>query len=373
MKKISKFFFPFIIAGNVIALVLYIFACLTPFVNTGTYWWIALSGLAFPVLLFTILLFLIYHSLRKSKWAILNLIILLLGTQQIMATFAINLGDRYPLHKDEDNIKILQWNVKSWDQLRLEQSNDFKGNSFQPKMMLFLKKTNADIMCFEEFFEGVDSSKFTSNVMQIKALGYPYYYFHHGELLDGIYYYGDAIFSKFPIMDTASICSKNNDNAIFIYADIQLPHKKIRVFATHLQSVGFTDDQYTAIQDLKKGEESGIKQSRTIIGKLKRAYSSRRYQSLILKQYLNSSPWPTMLCGDFNDVPNSNTYFTISKNMQDAFIKKGDFVGRTFRYIFPTLRIDFILADKSFKIKHFRVDQIPYSDHNPVESIISLK
>ncbi|MEO6869701.1 MAG: endonuclease/exonuclease/phosphatase family protein, partial [Ginsengibacter sp.] len=165
----------------------------------------------------------------------------------------------------------------------------------------------------------------------------------------------------------------NHSSAFLIYADVQLPGKKIRVFATHMQSVGFTDDQYTAIQDLKKGEESGIKQSRTILGKLKRAYGSRYKQSLIVKQHLNTSTWPTLLCGDFNDVPNSNTYFTISKNMQDAFIKKGTFIGRSFRYIFPTLRIDYVLTDKNFEIKNFKVIRIPYSDHYPVESIIRLK
>lgn len=374
MKKLSKFLNPFILIGNMVVMVLFVLACLTPFVHTGTYWWIALAGLTFPVLLFAILLFLIFYAIKKSKWAFVNLLIIVLGIPQIRASFAFNLANNYSLNKAEGDIKILQYNVKSWDQLRLEQVSDFYGESFQPQMMKFLKESNADIMCFEEFFEGTDSSKFKSNVTQIKALGYPYHYFRHGDLLDGIYYYGDAIFSKFPISDTVSISSGYKQiNPMLIYADVQLPKNKIRVFVTHLQSVGFTDDQYTAIQDLKKGEESGIKQSRTIIGKLKKAYDSRYEQSQIVKQQLNSSPHPALLCGDFNDVPNSNTYFTISKNMKDAFIKKGTFIGRTFRYIFPTLRIDYILADKSFDIKKFKVIHIPYSDHYPIESIVRLK
>jgi endonuclease/exonuclease/phosphatase family metal-dependent hydrolase len=304
MKKLSKFLNPVILIGNMIVLVLFVFACLTPYVNTGTYWWIALAGLTFPVLLGTTFLFFIYYAIKKSKWAIVNLLIIVLGIPQIRASIAFNLPNNYALNKAEGDIKILQWNVKSWDQLRLEQSGDFHGESYQPQMMSFLKETNADIMCFEEFFEGTDSSKFKSNVAQIKAIGFPYYYFRHGDLLDGIYYYGDAIFSKYPISDTVRVNSNyNQKDGMLIYADVQLPGKKIRVFATHLQSVGFTDDQYTAIQDLKKGEESGIKQSRTILGKLKRAYGSRYKQSLIVKQHLNTSPWPTLLCGDFNDVP----------------------------------------------------------------------
>ncbi|MEO6868513.1 MAG: endonuclease/exonuclease/phosphatase family protein [Ginsengibacter sp.] len=374
MKRLRKILNPVVFIGNMILLILFIFSCFTPYVNTGIYWWIALLGLTFPVLLFAVFCLLIYYLIKRSKWAFLNIIILILGIQQIRATVAFNAKNNYLQNNTADDIKILQWNVKSWDQLRLEQSGDFHGESFQPKMMSFLKESNADIMCFEEFFEGTDTSKFKSNIAQIKAIGYPYFYFRHGDLLDGIYFSGDAIFSKFTILDTASINGDSiHNNAILIYADVQLPGKKIRVFATHLQSVGFTDDQYTAIQDLKKGEESGIKQSRTIIGKLKRAYGYRYKQSLIVKQHLNESPWPTLLCGDFNDVPNSNTYFTISKNMQDAFLKKGTFIGRTFRYIFPTLRIDYVLTDKNFEIKNFKVLRIPYSDHYPVESIIRLK
>ena len=94
-----------------------------------------------------------------------------MGIPQIRAAIAFNSPNNYSLNKTKGDIKILQYNVKSWDQLRLEQSNDFHGESFQPQMMSFLKETNADIMCFEEFFEGTDSSKFKSNVAQIKAIG----------------------------------------------------------------------------------------------------------------------------------------------------------------------------------------------------------
>ncbi|HJY22159.1 MAG TPA: hypothetical protein VJ279_04700, partial [Hanamia sp.] len=69
-----------------------------------------------------------------------------------------------------------------------------------------------------------------------------------------------------------------------------------------------------------------------------------------------------------NDVPNSSTYFKIKDNYQDAFLKKGSFLGRTFRFISPTLRIDYILADKRFKVNQFQTIHVPYSDHYPVET-----
>ncbi|HEV2831490.1 MAG TPA: endonuclease/exonuclease/phosphatase family protein, partial [Hanamia sp.] len=95
---------------------------------------------------------------------------------------------------------------------------------------------------------------------------------------------------------------------------------------------------------------------------------SRYQQAELVSQKIKESPYPSLICGDFNDVPNSSTYFKIKDNYQDAFLKKGSFIGRTFRFISPTLRIDYILADKRFKVKQFQTIHVPYSDHYPVET-----
>jgi endonuclease/exonuclease/phosphatase family metal-dependent hydrolase len=54
--------------------------------------------------------------------------------------------------------------------------------------------------------------------------------------------------------------------------------------------------------------------------------------------------------------------------LQDTFLKKGSFLGRTFRFISPTLRIDYILADKKFTVEQFQRIRVPYSEHYPVEA-----
>jgi uncharacterized protein YbbC (DUF1343 family) len=38
---------------------------------------------------------------------------------------------------------------------------------------------------------------------------------------------------------------------------------------------------------------------------------------------MNDSPYPTIFCGDLNDTPNSNTYFTIRGEMQDQELCDG--------------------------------------------------
>jgi endonuclease/exonuclease/phosphatase family metal-dependent hydrolase len=87
---------------------------------------------------------------------------------------------------------------------------------------------------------------------------------------------------------------------------------------------------------------------------------------------LDSSPYPAFITGDFNDVPNSYTYFTIRGGRQDAWLQKGFGIGRTYKNISPTLRIDYILADPRLKVLQCQKVYTPWSDHNPVEADLQL-
>ncbi|MEI9946946.1 MAG: endonuclease/exonuclease/phosphatase family protein [Chitinophagaceae bacterium] len=88
---------------------------------------------------------------------------------------------------------------------------------------------------------------------------------------------------------------------------------------------------------------------------------------------IGDSPHPVLFCADLNDVPNSYTYYTVKGDMQDAFLKKGFGIGRTFSALSPTLRIDYIFADDNFKIKQFKRILKRYSDHYMLVSDIELK
>jgi endonuclease/exonuclease/phosphatase family metal-dependent hydrolase len=118
--------------------------------------------------------------------------------------------------------------------------------------------------------------------------------------------------------------------------------------------------------------EKQLDELKDITIRLRQAYIQRAQQVDILTEHIASSEYPVIVCGDFNDVPNSYTYFTVKGNLQDAFLKKGSGFGRTLRLISPTLRIDYILADKKFDITQFYVLKVPYSDHYPIIADISI-
>ncbi len=103
------------------------------------------------------------------------------------------------------------------------------------------------------------------------------------------------------------------------------------------------------------------------------AFKRRGIQAGIVRTELDKSPYASIICGDFNDVPNSYTYFHIKGSWQDAFLKKGFGIGRSFIALAPTLRIDYILADPDFNIKMFDMVDEGLSDHIMLVSDLQLK
>ena len=110
-----------------------------------------------------------------------------------------------------------------------------------------------------------------------------------------------------------------------------------------------------------------------LISKFKNGFLKRRVQADNVRTEIDKSPYPVVVCGDFNDVPNSYAYETIGHDLQDAFVVKGAGMGRTFSGISPTLRIDNIFIDKRYTISQFKLIPKKLSDHFPLFADINLQ
>lgn len=371
-RKLNGFLRWVLLTANMTVCIAWLAACLIPFVNPGQMWFIAFLGLGFPILFFMMLILLLISVLHHSRWWMVFIPVLLLGFQQIQAVFAFHFPHEFTIVKQPGTLRVMQWNVHNWQQIHFSDPAP-ANNITQQKMMKLIASRNPDVLCVEEFFESLDTPRLVSSVRSLDSMGFTHHYFHRGGLQEGSYYAGVAIFSKYSIADSGTVQFTSSEYTDpLIYTDLQVGSQKIRVMACHLQSVRFAPSDYTSLSELRNAKESGFKGSRTIAAKLKHAYKKRFEQAQIVHEKIAQSPYPVILCGDFNDVPNSHTYFTIKNGLQDTFLKKGSFLGRTFRRISPTLRIDYILADKRFKINQFSVIHVPYSDHFPVISDLSF-
>ena len=363
LKKIVHITF---VTATLVVVLLTLLACLAPLLNAGKYPFIALSGLVFPILFFWVLGLLIYWLIKKSKWAFICIAALLLSWQQVGVVFSFGSTKKFDVHKTQGSIRVLTWNLSSWG----ETSRGNSSNNMDA-MTDLIKTTNADVLCFEEYLYYKDSKYRYTIIPALKEMGYRDVYFaskdYTGNFFPSLILTGTEIMSKYPITATGKFIYNQEDvTEPLIYADININNQPIRFFTTHLESVRFEADDYAALHNLKNPAEINIGESRAAGGKLKIAYKKRTVQAEILHQKIEESPYPVILCGDFNDVPGSYAYCTARGSLQDAFLKKGFGFGRTFRFISPTLRIDYILADKKFDVLQYTTFKVPYSDHYPV-------
>lgn len=360
-SRISHVIRKILFVTNILFIVAYLLTCLIPYVPPGKFWFISFLGLGFPILAFTLVAFIIIWIIYKSKWALLSLLVLVIGYKQLNAVFAFHLPTKFVKAKQPKIIRILQYNVMGEEKIR--ESIETK-KKYSPKAELsFIQKSNADILTFQEFYTKLD--KPNSVIFKLDSIGYPNYYLAKSRNKNK--YVGVAIFSKFPIENAATFhMDSYPESQALIYTDLKVDGKNFRVFTTHLQSTGIDRSEYKSIDANKYGSSTNMKVDMSIAEKLKRAYQSRYEQAQMVRDQINLSPYPVIVCGDFNDVPNSNTYFTIKGNLQDAFLKKGNFIGRTFRYISPTLRIDYIFSDPIFTVTQFKIPSVSFSDHFPV-------
>jgi endonuclease/exonuclease/phosphatase family metal-dependent hydrolase len=369
-RKFTKRFF---IISNVIAVLFFLVACLAAYCNPVTYWLVAIFGVGFLFFTVIVVLFFIFWLLFRSRWAFLSLAAILLGWSQIHAWVAFNVFRSFYELKQEDSFRVLTWNVSRWDEMNKHVKG---GTSNRLKMFEFIKSQNADILCFQEFFESRRPDLFDENIPYItNKLNYPYHYFASDHRpWNGIYEHGVAIFSRYPIRDTFRIRYPGPDSLggreSLIMATIDINGKNINVFTTHLQSFLFTGNDYHGLKTIKKADDtdSVVSASKGIISKFRRSYARRSLQADLVRSSLDSSKYPEIICGDFNDVPNSYTYSTIKGARQDAFVEKGFGLGRTFVFISPTLRIDYMLPAKIFEVLQYKKVKLPYSDHFPLIS-----
>ena len=144
----------------------------------------------------------------------------------------------------------------------------------------------------------------------------------------------------------------------------------IRVYNLHLQSISFSKKDNDFLNDIKQGNESeeDLEKSKNILRRLKRAFVKRAKQVESIKIHMNSCPYKIVLCGDFNDTPASYTYHELCKTLNDAFVDKGNGLGKTYAGPWPQFRIDYIMFDKRLNCNKFERAEDTYTDHYPISA-----
>jgi len=275
----------------------------------------------------------------------------------------IRISHSFDIKKSTASIRVMSWNVEHF---KIAEHKTHPEKKLQ--MLGLVNNYNPDIVCFQEMVASDKNPEAINNIEGfISELKMPYYYYSYNSKLDfdKDHRFGIIILSKFPLVNKMTVSYSPNDyNSIFQYADFVKESDTFRIYNMHLQSLRFSDNNLRYLEN--PDNEVNFKESKNILSKLKSGFIRRKEQSDHVKKDMALSPYPVIVCGDFNDVPNSYAYKTIGKGLKNAFVEKGAGIGRTYSHMSPTLRIDNIFTDERFLIEQYVRVNKKISDHYPV-------
>ncbi len=328
-------------------------AYLAPFISPERIWFISLFGTAYPWFLFGNILMIGVWIFLKKKYFLFSLACIIMGWNHLNGFVGVRISSTKP---DAHSINVMTYNAQKFPYLKA----GFRiiDESKSKEVFQFMQtKGSPDILCLQE----VDDF----HVNPIKAhFGFKDHY--------KIKYSATAIFSKYPILEKGRVNFEINVNSC-LWVDLKIQGQTIRVYSLHLQSNSVSNVTEKVMAEGQFKEKETWSDIRTVLRKFKHTSKIRAQQAKTIAAHITSSPHPVIVCGDFNETPQSYAYRLITENVNDSFKEKGSGFGTTYAGSIPTLRIDYILSDKKFKIINNHVLKKSYSDHYPVISTFSLK
>nr|WP_245365364.1 endonuclease/exonuclease/phosphatase family protein [Chryseobacterium scophthalmum] len=295
--------------------------------------WFNLLSLGFPILVigYAILTFFWIFSWKKRAFVFMFLGLFFLNPVKRWVNYSSE-------SKETANLKIISFNIKS-------------GKEGIDKIKDYLEQKNADIIFIQE-----ENGQLKLNNLE-------------GEYSLPVI----RLYSKYNVVSRKNLFENLSDGDITSQCeqiDLEIKGKTYRIFNVHLQSFGVVK----SMVKLNGSSEEDEQKVKNIVKKLIPTFKSHQEQVKIIRESIDNSPYPVIVAGDFNAVPNSYEYYKTSQGLKDAFYEVGRGSGTSFHdYKYP-LRIDYIFTSESIKPVSYKVDRsVNLSDHFPVVATFKIE
>lgn len=232
---------------------------------------------------------------------------------------------------------------------------------------IFAPSEKQDAKTFDEFKEFMESLgevevfcvQETSSVSYrpiAEQLQYPHYFGHERTM----------IFSKMPFEEKGFVEYDHETNNSCTWATIKINNQPYRFYNIHLESNKFAQHWREFSDSMEILEKTD-----SLIHFWKEAAQLRVRQAQFILQHISESPYPVVVCGDFNEAPLSSIYSTFSEKLVDVFLKESFGFGQTYTRI-PGLRIDYFFIPPQLKSSGYLRPKVDFSDHYPIIADLEL-
>ncbi|MEO7975650.1 endonuclease/exonuclease/phosphatase family protein [Flavobacterium sp.] len=333
---------------NIVLTVVTFTVYILPFLAPKSFPLLSVLTLFMPAFFILNALFFFYWGVQFKKRLILSGLVLLTGITFISKFYKFS-NKEYV--EDEKNFSVMSYNVRLFNVFKWLDRDDIPSN-----ITTFINEKDPDILCIQEY----------SNSAHLDLKVYPHrYIFIDGNQIKT----GQAIFSKFPIINEGNIIFPKSDNNV-IYADIKRGKDIIRVYNMHLQSIKISPDVDKISDDIDNVNQ---RKSQQIYSRISKGFTQQQEQAEVFKENIKECKYPIIICGDMNNSPFSYVYRNIKGKLKDTFEEAGKGFGATYKFKYYPARIDYIFADSKMKIKKFEsFSDFENSDHYPIMTILSM-
>ena len=331
---------------NIVLTLLTVVGYVLPFLAPKIFPFLSVLTLFLPMMLIINLLFFIYWGIQFKRQILLSGVVLLLGITFINKFYKFS-NPEYTL--ETTDIKVMSYNVRLFNKFEWSDKR-----TVPVEISDFVKTKKPDILCVQEF----------SNAADFDYAYFPYkFILSKGNKIKT----GQAIFSHYKIINSGEITfPKSNNNVIF--ADLKREIDTIRVYNMHLQSIKISPDINEINDDIQGIDQ---KKSERMFKRMSTAFTVQQQQAEILMEHTNKCHYPIIICGDMNNSAFSYVYRVIRGDLQDSFEEAGSGFGKSYDFKYYPARIDYIFADKRFKVKYFNnFPEVVDSDHFPIFTVL---